>query len=272
MIKTITLMAALLIFQSASAETISDELHSVIPGDGINPHIIRLMNGRAIYLQENKSIDSSHYIHLPQGSLIKAVINQQGIVKSINYQERQQNRTAEEVETENQKTTATVLKNYEDARTIFERLNTDYQRVSQCTNRAHVWSYEEFKNHGVVMDKVFIFFTSSYLWKHKFAWWFHVAPAVKLADGEDLVLDYRYAFAPYRMKQWTDLFVYTKRSCPVIGKYSEYRNHQDKEDCYIMKTKMYYWQPLDMEKEERGAPPKTDFNLEEISWAYQEAF
>lgn len=66
-----------------------------------------------------------------------------------------------------------------------------------CYKRAHVWAWDMFKNYGAMSTKVFIHYTDK--WNRELdahaesrknkTWDYHVAPAVRLDNGEVMVLD-----------------------------------------------------------------------------------
>jgi hypothetical protein len=123
--------------------------------------------------------------------------------------------------------------------------------------------------------KVFLFFTSKYIRRYDYEWWFHVAPYTLTQEDEEVrerVLDFKFTRSPLLMKNWTDLFMINKASCPVVGKYSEYRQQQDREDCYLMKESMYFLQPLDLSQLEETGRGKTNWNSFEIKRAYRNGF
>src|SRR5690606_33938624 len=70
----------------------------------------------------------------------------------------------------------TVLPDYETAKKIFNGMNRSWKRDTECSDRAHVWAYEEWKKHNLHSNKVFLFFTNTYIRKYRFYWWFHVSP------------------------------------------------------------------------------------------------
>lgn len=146
---------------------------------------------------------------------------------------------------------------------------------TQCYNRAHVWAFEMWKNHQVKSQKIFLFFSRKYIREHNFGWWFHVAPLL-LVDGfwgdSEKVADPRYITAPRDIDWWTGKFISTNAKCPVITKYSEYADYPYSEDCYVLKAPMYVYQPLDLEMQEVWGIEKPNFQLQDIQWAYKEAF
>lgn len=146
---------------------------------------------------------------------------------------------------------------------------------TQCYNRAHVWAYELWKNHQVKSQKVFLFFSRKFIREHDFGWWFHVAPML-VVDGwfgdSEKVIDPRYITNPRDIDWWIGKFISGNASCPTITKYSEYADYPYSEDCYILKAPMYIYQPLDLEMQEVWGLQKNEFQLQDLKWAYKEAF
>lgn len=175
-----------------------------------------------------------------------------------------------------QRFSTTPLPDLKSVTAMFHRLDKNYQRKSECYNRAHVWSFDEAKNFGVETKKVFIFFTAAYIRRVRFNWWFHVAPLVQFreenGDLGERVLDFRFADRPLTVKQWTDLFVYSSRPCKKTTKFSEYDVNPQTEDCYLITTSMYYWQPQDIAARDAGAPEKQGFDEGSFEAARSEAF
>lgn len=169
----------------------------------------------------------------------------------------------------------TILSDMKDVNDIFRRMKRGWQRNSQCYNRAHVWNYEEFQRNGLKSKKVFIFFTRRYIRNYRFKWWFHAIPTVLVQNDGSIVeraLDPMFVNKPLPMKQWSDVFVKSRRGCPVITKYSTYERNQEIEDCYLHYSSMYFWQPRDLENLERTGYEKNQFIKSEINHAYWEAF
>jgi hypothetical protein len=169
----------------------------------------------------------------------------------------------------------TILPSLDEAKITFNRLNSSYHRESQCFNRAHVWASEEFKTNGLKSMKVFLFFTASYITRHRFNWWFHVAPLVKaMHDGRvtSRVLDFRYADRPLTVKEWTDTFFMSSRPCLVTDKFSDYDVNPQTEDCYLITTNMYFWQPKDIAQRDTDGIEKENFATGSLQSAYGQAF
>ncbi len=146
---------------------------------------------------------------------------------------------------------------------------------TQCFNRAHVWAYELWKKYGVKSQKIFVFYSRKYIRRHNFGWWFHVAPLLRV-DGwdetEDLVIDPRYITAPRSVDWWLGKFMSGSFECKEISKYSDYADYPYSEDCFVYKAPMYIYQPLDLEMLEVWGVTKPEFILQDLQWAYKEAF
>ncbi len=168
-----------------------------------------------------------------------------------------------------------IVQGLAEATNIFNRMRRNYQSNSQCYNRAHIWDYEEFKRSGLRSQKLFLFFTNRYIRNYRYGWWFHVTPMVQVSEEGAIVsrvLDRRYTSVPLTIKNWTDKFIYSHRTCPVAVKYSDYVRHQNVEDCYLIPRSMYFWQPRDIAREERTGSVKNQFISSEVNHAYWEAF
>lgn len=171
--------------------------------------------------------------------------------------------------------TPTVVRNEDALKNLFQFARRTSKPETQCFNRAHVWAYEWRLNHNLYSSKAWLFFTRKFIRKYKFDWWFHVAPmvAMKKEDGVvERILDMKYARGPLRLKQWTDIFIRDNADCPVVTRYSEYADFPEEGSCFILKSPMYYYQPIDLEDLELTGIQKTKWIRGEVQAAYREAF
>ncbi len=165
-----------------------------------------------------------------------------------------------------------LLASEEDANRLYKQMPTSiFTRRSGCYQRAHYWSHEMFNSLGMKSMKVFLFFTTRYQREFDYHWSFHVAPLipVKLADGsiEERVFDpvfvsppswvrptdiKRFDARPITISQWTRYFIFPKTECPLIETYEEYLNHQELTYCFVMKTPMFTYSPIDFERDRSG--------------------
>lgn len=159
----------------------------------------------------------------------------------------------------------TDLASVEDANQIFNGMLNDGDRSrSQCFKRAHIWAYDMWSKMGLSTQKVFIFYTQRYIQLEDFEWWFHVAPLV-VVKGEDYVLDGTFMKEPVTLKAWQDYFIKSdKLNCPIISKYQDYSQNQWKRLCYLMKTPMYYFSPLNIENRDTQGMKRNHWVLEEL--------
>ncbi len=158
------------------------------------------------------------------------------------------------------------------AQRVFDLLPTSvFTKHSGCYQRAHYWSHSLSEYYGINSMKVFLFFTNRYHREFNYAWGFHVATLIptRVTDGsiQDLVFDpvflsppswaseadlYKYDSKPVSIHQWTRYFVYPETECPVIETYADYVNQQDLSYCFIMKTPMYLYSPIDFDRDAKG--------------------
>lgn len=167
-----------------------------------------------------------------------------------------------------------ILKNLDDARAVFYDARTSH-KDSQCFNRAHIWTYEWRTKRNLYSSKAWIFFTRRYIRKYKFEWWFHVAPMVHVVEGDKVkerIMDIKYAKGPLKLKQWSNIFMRDSADCRVVETYSDYANYPESGSCFVMKSSMYYYQPVDLEQREILGTQKTRWSQAEVKHAYQEAF
>ena len=265
--KKIISLCLLLGTANALADIVRSPIHSVVEVDGT--HLIRFENGRVAF--------SSSADHIVKGDVVEAKIdNKQNLVSiqtlATSSGEEKSLSVLEAIEPPVYE--PTIIGSYNEAVTIFNRLNPNIKRSSECSNRAHVWSSEEFKKNGIKSHKAFLFLTASYINRVRFKWWFHVAPAMIVREGgrlETRVFDFVFNRRPVTLKEWQDQFVFSKRDCLPLQKFSDYDQRADQtQDCYQKLGTMYDWMPTDFANEERGIY-KTQFNQSEINAAYAEA-
>lgn len=165
------------------------------------------------------------------------------------------------------------LKSMDQARSMFYEARTNHKE-SQCFNRAHVWAYDWRIKHQLYSSKVWLFFTRKYIRKFKFQWWFHVAPMAHVnINGEmkERVMDIKYARGPIKLKTWTDIFMRDYADCPVVEKYSDHANFPESGTCFVMKSSMYYYQPVDLEQRDLTGIEKSHWMEPEVKQAFLEA-
>jgi hypothetical protein len=244
------------------AEIIKSKIHSIEDG------IVKFENGRVAFT-DSQTLDLSSEDYIEANVDTKStLISFKKTLPEIGFASLQleDQAPAEFV--------PTIVQGMAEANNIFDRSNPNYKRISECTDRAHVWAFDEFKRSGTKSEKVFVLFTASYINSVRLKWWFHVAPLYTVNDGgsvKKIVMDFRYTDRPMTVKEWTDQFVFTKRECKVTTKFSEYDVNPQTENCYLMYETMHYRIPADISAQETGRY-KNSTSESELKASYRFAF
>jgi hypothetical protein len=253
-------------FNVKASTTFDAEIHSISRG---NPTLVKFTNGRVGFL--DSSFDLNHSLLL-SGRRVKANLSETNLLLSLQLQNTIEMSEGFKIRSSIE---PTILASKEKVEEVFKRLKSTYRKDSECYNRAHIWSYEEYQHYGIVMEKAFVFFSDEYIRENNFHWWFHVAPYVLFVERNALfgaVMDHMFTERPISVKEWTDQWIVTKKPCREIDRYSEYSNNIYSNECFLIKVDMYFWQPRDLENQEKSGFQKTMFFGEEIQHAYHEAF
>lgn len=263
----LALSLSILVF-NAWAEIITDSVHSIEHGKEGEEHLIYLNNGRVIFFEPERF----ERIKIKEGQTIEVQISPQNRLEKITHLPQTDRIAIEKSEENFQLEEPTVLNSYNEAMNIFRGMNRNYYDKSECTDRAHVWSYEESKKHLLVSRKVFMFFTSTYIRRYNYGWWFHVSPYTLVQEGDQIteyVLDRRFNSSPRTMKSWSDGFIHSRKACPV-STYNYYRaNNYGEEHCFHVKSHMYNRLPLHVENEENTGRVKDRFYSSEVNFSYR---
>lgn len=75
------------------------------------------------------------------------------------------------------------------------------ESTTNCYDRAHVWSYELYKNFKIHSKKIIIHYSDKYMNELDDGWSWHVAPLVTL-NGVEMVLDRQFMDKPITKKEW----------------------------------------------------------------------
>lgn len=268
-----SLVLTLMLFSTwALAENFRDTIHSIDLGKKGEEHILKFENGRAIFIQEqdlalNKGVD---------GLIGQYVAVETDEKNSLIYMEtlpKEESSKQDSALIKAQKTmTPTVIPNWNQALNIWRGMNRSYKANTECTDRAHVWAYEEWKKHNLYSKKSFLFFTNTYIRNYRFNWWFHVAPYALIREyGKDVehIFDRKYASMPRHLKEWTDIFIRSRKTCDVTT-YRHYRNNRNgPEHCFVVKSDMYYRLPLHVRNLEDRGVVKSQFSSGEVNFSYR---
>lgn len=244
------------------------------PGDTL----LFLEDGRVGRLNHSETLlpEIKHILH--QNSDVLVLLSTEGNVIRVKSAAKEAGSGRSTIDSEKPKNLAPEppsIVSETEAQDVFQSMNPNYRRRSQCFNRAHVWTYETFQSKGIHLMKVFMFFTSKYIREYRYRWWFHVSPfAIVETNGEkrESILDHTFMNGPVGPKEWSDHFIEPRTPCPTVNRYSDYSNHQYDHYCYFMKVPMYFWQPRHLEALEAGTPAPESFVRDEVLAAYSQAF
>ncbi len=259
----------LLLTQMARGEIMRDHVMSLDLGSRGEDHLLKLNSGRVIFVK-NKDAKQKF---LKTATLYDFITDKNNYlvnfrkVKNVNNSEN----SKRGYDFMPKPFSPTILKDSVQAKNIFLRMRRNYTKDGQCFNRAHVWTFEEFRKYKTKLEKIFIFFTDRYIRLYRFHWWFHVSPMTYVGKFPR-VLDRRYSLGPLTRKTWTDIFIKSKRTCLIIDKFSDYSLHQEIQHCYLHQSSMYQVIPRDLEKLELYGEGKEFFFKSEIDKAYRDAF
>lgn len=262
---------------SLQAEIVRGRIDSVDYGEE-DSHLILLENGFVLFLDPSKE-EMLHSALSGFKALQYIDFEVDGNQNVISLQEAMDDlpeADSSALESSSSVFNPTVFTDQKDAYSMFARMRDDFKdKGGQCYNMAHIWTYEEYLKNEILSTKLFMFFTTKYIRKYRFPWWFHVAPAVYVAAENHhyrLVLDRRYATYPMPAKEWSDIFVKSRRSCKEVKRMKEYYKSSQMEDCYFIETSMYFWQPKDIRIRDTEGKTKRSFFKNEIKYALKEAF
>lgn len=265
----------ILCFLSFSAFAEIFEIHSVARKESEpGTWIVKIMDGRVGFWKEedNTLLDARKFTN----AIIDARLSEDHIftdVRIVGYLDHAVPVIGEKI-LPTPPYTPTVYASYNYATDVLYRMRRQWRQDAQCYDKAHVWSYEE-AYYGRFMQKAFLFFSDSYIGRYNHPWWFHTAPYVLVRMNNvtnERVMDPTFSQYPLKMKLWTDLFMKNKAQCKEVQKYSDYSHHPGEDDCYIIKSSIYFWQPKDLEAFETSAVEKKKFIDWEIRHAYKNGF
>jgi hypothetical protein len=275
--KYIILLVTLALSFNLFAETIKDQIHSLDIGKNGQDHLVKLNTGRVAFIdyyektllrEIEASLKRNDWLELTLGK--KSTLEEFKIIPSESIERPL---TGEPPKFQDPYSPSVVTPTT--ATSIFNKMRQRWTSKGQCFNRAHIWTYEEHKRSKLNLNKVFLFFTSKYIRNYRFGWWFHVTPMVYVGGTKNInmrMLDRKYTSGTRTSKTWTDIFIKSKTTCPIISKYSYYRDNQRTRDCYLLPTSMYYLVPSDIDRREYDGTERTSYDELDVEYAYWDAF
>lgn len=260
--------------------TFTSRIHDIDLGNSPADAVLVLMdNGRVARLSVNKtnSLDELNEAKA-QGTLLNIGLDHS--LELISFSEAEEISSPETnfmvpLEKDLLDYTPSIIGSAEYAKKIFKDHKYN-SKDSQCYNRAHIWSYEWRVKHNLYSSKIWIFFTRKFLREHaNFEWWFHVAPMNHVNEEgvvKERVFDVKYSRGPVSLQKWAAIFMRGKGPCPTVTTYSDHANYPYDGYCYLQKSSMYFYQPVDLEFLEKYGSERNGWLEAEVRAAYLEAF
>lgn len=249
-------MVIAFLFYGLGAQAVTDDgIYSITKGGEGEPHLVKFNSGEVKFIEQDE-----HQLLAKYEKLLKSSrpLNQ------VNLEEKQL--VLEETGFE-----PSIVPDSEIPR-IFNDFNPYIKRRSECSDRAHVWAWDEFTKTGIKSQKAFLMLTDTYIKRHRYKWWFHVAPMFTTASGQQIVMDYQFIDRPVTYTEWKNNLVFTKRDCVTEFSFLAYDAGADQtQDCYIAFEPMYYYIPQDIGNRERGRG-KTGWSTGEVRSSRSRAF
>lgn len=249
--KSLILTALLIVSYQALAD---DSVHSIVRGQGNEPHLVKMNSGEVKFIEQGEEYKLASF----EAKLKVSLVNKEAIEKSLDLDEGEDYAPTPVADSE--------LQN------IWNRMNPYIKRKSECSDRAHVWTYDEFQKTGTKSQKAFLLLTDTYIKRTRFKWWFHVAPLYTTTSGKKIVMDYQFLDHPVTFDEWKNLLVFSKRECVTEFSFLAYNAGADQtQDCYTKHSPMYYYVPGDIGSQEQGHG-KTGWSTGEVNGARSRAF
>lgn len=247
-----TILILFIIFsQSISAKNFEDRIHSIQRGLNGEAHLIKFHSGRVKFIEQNETSTLEEF----ESNLMATKSN--GLTKVFTY---------EESDFEPTPVPDSAINN------IFKQFNPYMKRKSECSDRAHVWAWDEYQRSGIKSEKAFLLLTDTYIRRNRYKWWFHVAPLFTTTTGKKMVMDNQFLDHPVEFSKWKNLLVFSKRECVTDFRFLDYNAGADQtQDCYVKFESMYSYVPSDIGARESGKP-KTDWTTSQINAARSRAF
>lgn len=249
--KSFMLIAFLVFSVGAGAETAEDSIHSIVRGEKGEPHLIKFNSGAVKFLEQNEQQKLAAF---------------EAKLRSSHPEETNKMLIQEEGEFE------PSLVSDDQILTIFKSMNPYMRRKSECSDRAHVWAWDEFQRSGIKSQKAFLFLTDTYIKRNRYKWWFHVAPMYTTTSGQKIVMDQQFLDRPVTFTEWKNFLVFSKRECVTDFRFLDYDAGADQtQDCYTKAEPMFYYIPGDIGARENGRP-RTGWYSSEVNASRSRAF
>lgn len=262
--KMILIVFGLLLATSALAD--SARIHS------ITPTFIKFEDGRVGFLDE---IDNEVLNKLKPGNLINFTLDQENILEDVMIDSSLEMSLPLPDAQAAEDYIPTILPDYTYATNLLHTFRYPSLNEAQCYDKAHVWVYEADYFYRAKLQKMWLFFSDHYIERYRFKWWFHVAPFARVRMKgvvQERIMDRSFYQYPLKLKLWTDMFMENKAACKEVTFYTDYSQHPNEDDCYVIRSTPFYWQPRDLEKLAERGTKKDQYLRWEIIHAYKKGF
>ena len=256
-------LSAIIILFSSSVFADIARIHS------ITPTFIKFEDGRVGFLDE---LDNEVLNQLRPGNVLKIKLDSDNTLQEVAISARNESQDSPFPTLTPEEYNPSVLPNYTYATNLLHTFRSPAINGAQCYDKAHVWTYEAEYYYRARLQKAWLFFSDHYIERYRFKWWFHVAPFAKVmmrGSVEERIMDRVFYQYPLKLKLWTDLFMENKVACKEVSSYNDYSQHPGEDDCYVIRSTPYYWQPKDLEALAERGREKNQYINSEISHAYR---
>ena len=251
--KKIYILLIVLMVQGAGAQELKDQIHSIERGENGEPHLIKYSSGEVKFIDPS---DQKELQEFEQALEMKRSLWQGSSTKLLSLDSEFEPTKVSD---------AQII-------TIFKNFNPYMRRKSECSDRAHVWAFDEFQRSGIKSEKAFLLLTDAYIRRNWYKWWFHVAPMFTSVSGEKIVMDYQFFDRPVTFKEWKNYLVFSQRECVTDFRFLDYDAGADQtQDCYVKFEPMYYYIPGDIGAREVGRH-KVNWNTSQVNASRSRAF
>lgn len=261
-----TLLILLICLFSTPLLADSARIHSV------TSTFIKFEDGRVGFLDE---VDNALIQDLRPGKLLKFTLDDEHILEDVVISSSLENPIIRSENSAQENFVPSILPSYTYATNLLRTFRYPALDNAQCYDKAHVWVYEAEYFHKLKLPKMWLFFSDHYIERYRFKWWFHVAPYARLKMKgvvEERIMDRTFYQYPLKLKLWTDLFMENKIACKEVTSYTDYSQHPGEDDCYVIRSTPYYWQPRDLEKLAERGTEKKQYMRSEIIHAYKHGY
>ncbi len=259
-------IAALIFLFCTSLAADTGRIHS------ITPTFIKFEDGRVGFLDE---VDNEVLNQLRPGNTLKFTLDRDNTLGDVAIRSMNEAEATPSYTLTPEEYSPSILPNYQYATDLLHTFRAPALNDAQCYDKAHIWTYEADYYYRARLQKAWLFFSDNYIGRYRYKWWFHVAPFAKVmmrGAVEERIMDREFYQYPLKLKLWTDLFMENKATCKEVTSYTDYSQHPNEDDCYVIRSTPFYWQPKELKARAERGTEKTQYIQWEIIYAYQHGY